>query len=40
MSKCKDCEYFLSMYQECECPDTPQRKTDFCLPDEEACEYF
>lgn len=40
MDKCKDCEYFLPKYLECECSDAPQSKADFCMPDEEACEFF
>ncbi len=40
MNKCKDCEYFLPKYQECECPDVSQSKAKFCLPDDEGCEYF
>lgn len=40
MKKCKDCEYFLLKYLECECPDAPQTKADFCSPDDETCEFF
>ena len=40
MSKCKDCDYFLSKYQECEHPDVPQSRADFCLPESASCEYF
>ena len=40
MSKCKDCDYFLPSYQECECPDVPQEKAEFCLPNEDSCEFF
>ena len=40
MNKCKDCDYFLPKYQECEHPDVPYSKANFCSPNEEACEFF